>query len=328
MPGSFRWRNIPSGSGSQRDLSMGLDRIVVPLDGSATAEAVLPDVLRLMERPGVELALVHVAPSLDPLGFSPTAQQAKAYLREVQRRLAAAGVVARAVLMAGAPGPAILRRADKEDADLIGLTTLGHGGHNGLPVGRVAAQLLRRCRVPLLVRRPLPPGTAGDGPPAERPIRNVLLPLDGSDRALQALPTAVDFCRRHAARLFVLRVVDRAEAPGPAQAFLRDVEMQIQDQGVALTTAILGEGDAAEEILDVVGFHLVDLIVLSTHGHRGPNRPLVGRVAEAILRRAPVPLVMVRSAEGVDPPPADRPAALSDAPSSALLPKARAASSC
>ena len=298
---------------------MGLDRIVVPLDGSATAEAVLPDVVRLMHRAEVELLLIHVAPSLDPLGYSPAAQQGKAYLRSVQSRLAAVGVTARGILMAGAPAAAILRRAEKDDADLIAVTTRSDAALEGV-VGR----LLRLSRVPILIRRPVPPDQ--DAPPSERAIRNVLLPLDGSDRALQALPVAVQLCRRHAARLFLLRVCESGEpAPEePPAAWLRDVEVQAQDQGVAVTTAILGEGEAAAEILDVARFHLVDLIVLATHGRRGAGRSVVGRVAEAILRRSCVPLVVVRSAEEVGPPLSAHPAVLSDAPSSALLPKAAA----
>jgi nucleotide-binding universal stress UspA family protein len=304
---------------------MGLDRIVVPLDGSATAEAVLPDVVRLVHRAEVELLLIHVAPSLDPLGYSPAAQQGKAYLRSVAGRLAAAGVSARGILMAGAPAAAVLRRTDKDDADLIAVTAWGGTGRADGALGSVAARLLRLSRVPILVRRPAPPDAGA--PPADRTLRNVLLPLDGSDRALQALPVAVELCRRHAARLFLLRVCEPGdpEPDAPPAAWLRDVEVQAQDQGVAVTTAILGEGRAAPEILDVARFHLADLIVLATHGRRGAGRSVMGRVAEAVLRSSAVPLVMVRSAEEVGPPLSARPAVFSDAPSSASLPRTPAA---
>jgi nucleotide-binding universal stress UspA family protein len=271
-----------------------LERIIVPLDGSATAEEILPDLLRLVGGSTSELIVVHVAASLDAKGFSPAAQEAKAYLRPILGQLTEAGLRARGVLMTGPPAAAILRRTRKDRANLLAVTTHGGTARPRTAFGGVAEQLLHLSPVPVLIRRPHPIHRSA---PASRPIRNVLVPLDGSDRALQALPAAIELCRRFAARLFLLQIPlpqqDGAGARAFAETYLRDIEIRAQDEGVAATTTLVGEGTVVDEILDVARFHLVDAIVLSSHGRRGEDRPIVGHVTEAILRRALVPVLVV-----------------------------------
>ena len=60
---------------------------------------------------------------------------------------------------------------------------------------------------------------------------------------------------------------------------------------------VIGDGDLVDAILHYVSESGVDLIAMSTHGREGLRRVLLGSVAEALLRRSPVPVVVFRRSE-------------------------------
>jgi nucleotide-binding universal stress UspA family protein len=57
-------------------------------------------------------------------------------------------------------------------------------------------------------------------------------------------------------------------------------------------TAVIANGDLVDAVLHYVAANAVDLIAMSTHGREGLRRVLAGSVAEAVLRRSPVPVVV------------------------------------
>jgi nucleotide-binding universal stress UspA family protein len=54
-------------------------------------------------------------------------------------------------------------------------------------------------------------------------------------------------------------------------------------------------GDPIERITDYAAEHTVDLVVMGTHGRRGPSHWMIGSVAERVVRSAPCPVLVVRS---------------------------------
>lgn len=150
-------------------------------------------------------------------------------------------------------------------------------------------------------------------------IRNVLVPLDRSSFAEQALPPAIAIARRAQAQLHILHVrtlspplafqhVDWwADAVLQEEAeYLENVSRRIHDAtGVAPLTETR-EGSVA----DVIRRHglnvLADLIVMTTHGRTGLSRAWLGSVADAVVRQDSIPVLMVR--------PDDQPIALNEHP--------------
>lgn len=265
---------------------MPLERVLVPLDGSATAEAALPEIRRLLRGRGeTELLLFQAVASPDGAGA------ARDYLRRIEDGLAADGLRARPIVYDGPAADAIVLAAEREGADLIALATHGRGGLARAVLGSVTERVLRKAGVPVFAVRTAP------GAPARRGgagMRDILLPLDGSEHALRAFPAAVDMARLFRARLLVLWVLDAARDRARAEAHLARVETLAREEGVPLLS-LVEEGDPVDEILDVARFHEVDLIVMSTHGRRGLERLVTGSVTEGVLRKSPVPLVVVRS---------------------------------
>jgi nucleotide-binding universal stress UspA family protein len=147
-----------------------LQRILVPLDGTAPHESALTGAIPLARAFGAELHLVLVIPTLATLSgeqavtglLLPTTmralldlseQGAADYLEQAVARCRAEGVVARAQVLRGDIAPAVLGLAERLDVDLIVLASHGRTGLDALVSGSVAPRITgRRIRPLLLVR--------------------------------------------------------------------------------------------------------------------------------------------------------------------------------
>lgn len=143
--------------------------VLVPLDGSDLAEAILPDVTELCAFTGARcMLLTVVVPQLEP--GSPYMPQAPAlhrelleeaearsrgYLERVAADLAGAGVeTATAVVVHLAPASAVLETAREAGIGLIAMATHGRSGLRRLVLGSVGDKVLRGADVPVMLRRP------------------------------------------------------------------------------------------------------------------------------------------------------------------------------
>jgi nucleotide-binding universal stress UspA family protein len=132
----------------------GFHRILLPLDGSAGAEASLEPALALAASRQVAVLLVQVAPPLveDARTLLETRQDAQRYLTRIADRLDRRGIlVEQRVLVRGNPAAAIAGAAVRWEADLIALTTRPRGEGARVLLGSVADALVRRARTPVLV---------------------------------------------------------------------------------------------------------------------------------------------------------------------------------
>jgi len=140
-------------------------KILVPLDGSPRAEAILLPVIELACRLSAEVILLQV---IEPLPSRVTSgatsalaathiyeltTAAEAYLAGIRDQFAAEGVCARMLVLNGPVEEQILAAADREHVDLIAIASHGRGGLALLFYGSVAAALLQRASQPLLMVR-------------------------------------------------------------------------------------------------------------------------------------------------------------------------------
>ena len=140
--------------------------------------------------------------------------------------------------------------------------------------------------------------------------KRVLIPLDGSAMAEQALPHAVAQARHFHAELILLRVVEPfAHARGMSLADLEQIRQQtriwvdeyleriaadIQQEGVSVRKVTI-DGRPHTGIAEFAENNEVDLIVMSTRGQSGLSRWLMGSVADRVVRGANVPVQLVRT---------------------------------
>ncbi len=143
----------------------------------------------------------------------------------------------------------------------------------------------------------------------------IVVPLDGSPLAEQALPHAVAQASQFGADLILLKVMARLpevvfSAPAAvlsaermsaqlAQDYLEEVAAGIREQGVAVQVAAV-EGKPYVEIIRFAEEQGADMIVLSTRGQSGFSRWLLGSVADRVVRGATVPVLLVRCQEACE----------------------------
>jgi len=142
--------------------------ILVPLDGSPRAEAILPHVEDLAARYEAKVVFVRVIePVPYVMGPGPEgipvmlheqelkqrADQAREYLKAQQGEFRERGIAASVHILHGPSVEAILEAAEQEDADLIAIASHGRSGLSRVFYGSVAAGILHRADRPLLVVR-------------------------------------------------------------------------------------------------------------------------------------------------------------------------------
>jgi nucleotide-binding universal stress UspA family protein len=265
------------------------------------------------------LILVRVAPSADLVS------ETERYLRGVARELG--DVRVDCITRHGKPGREILAAASAAQADLIVMATHGRSGVQRVLAGSVSERVLVEASVPVLLMKP--------GGKRVGRLQTLLVPTDGTAGAALALGTAVGLARASGARLELVQAVepvptwvygaDYGGAPVyidptwedetllAARTYVDGIAERLEAAGLsargwARTGKAVSMVEAVAELTDA------DLIVMSTHALTGPARTLIGSTADALVRTASRPVLLMRRPGGdFDDQPAPDMQALVDA---------------
>jgi nucleotide-binding universal stress UspA family protein len=148
--------------------------------------------------------------------------------------------------------------------------------------------------------------------------RSILVPLDGSAFAEQALPWGVSIARRAGARLDLVRVhvlyalrdvtagwapfnpVLESECKHDEQLYLDATATMVSSMARVEVTSALLHGMTADGVLERLRDVQADLIVMTTHALGPVGRFFLGSVADELIRRAAAPVLLVPQRQ---PPP-------------------------
>ncbi len=140
-------------------------KILVPLDGSEFAEAVLPHVRELALCTGAEIVLLRVAvrpmytgaasePPSTVAALNESDQEPAAYLERVAGELREQGLKVTTEVCTGPVAETILEYAEGVHADLVAMSTHGRSGLARWFIGSVADKVVRAAKLPVLLARP------------------------------------------------------------------------------------------------------------------------------------------------------------------------------
>lgn len=298
-----------------------LRRILVPTDGSDSAEAAISLAIRLARKHDAEIVLCNTVDYITIAAetsaafavdladtFAAMDEAAKEILDAAAARLKAAEVKYSAYKIEGRPPVAIVSYAVEREVDAIVIGTRGLGGLPHLLLGSTAEGVLRTAAMPVFVvhasHRKIEP-TNGFG--------TILVAVDDSEPSDAAAAFGAELAAKDGSRLLLLNVIDsealheqsarygnyisavHEEWKREAGRLLESVGKEAKDVGAASAEALITFGDPAEEIVARAKTTNTGLIAIGTHGRRGLRRLTIGSVAEEVVRKSNIPVVVVRS---------------------------------
>ena len=145
-------------------------------------------------------------------------------------------------------------------------------------------------------------------------LKKILVPIDFSDNSKKALRYAVPFAQQFNASLLLVYIVEPTIYPsdfGFGQVGFPDVEKELEEKAAeelaTLRTTMVpnglpcitrvGTGIPFVEITQMAKDEEMDMIIVATHGRTGVEHILFGSTAEKVIRKAPCPVLVVRSEE-------------------------------
>ncbi len=145
-------------------------------------------------------------------------------------------------------------------------------------------------------------------------LKRILVPIDFSQPSKNALRYATSFAKHFRAELLLVYVVEPAVYPGDlsfGQIGIPHIEKEMRERGkkelerlvkehVAGQVASRAKIRTGKPFLEIIGMAKeedVDLIIIATHGHTGVEHIIFGSTAEKVVRKAPCPVLVVRSEE-------------------------------
>ncbi|MDH3445920.1 MAG: universal stress protein [Deltaproteobacteria bacterium] len=297
-------------------------KMLIPLDGSRTAEKVLPYARAIggfLKIPVELLAVVDIG----EMALHITASKARyldtmvddahrssgEYLKGISAK--ATGVNIKWTVEKGRPEDVIIEKASADKNALIAMATHGRSGVNRWLLGSIAEKVLRGSENPLLLVRGGDELEAGE----KVALNSVIVPLDGSELAEKVLPFVATLAKEMNLEVILFRAygipysvysgadgyaaVDfdklMAGVRDEAVEYLEKKSEEVKKQGVKKVSYVTKEGMSADEIIALGRATPDNLIAMCSHGRSGVKRWMLGSVTETVVRHSGEPVLVVRA---------------------------------
>jgi nucleotide-binding universal stress UspA family protein len=295
-------------------------KILVPLDGTAESNIALPLARTMARETGAPIALLRVVPQPAALAERTAFDETTEALKHIAAELASGGVEVEAIVRRGDVVDEILRACRELAADLVVMRTHGRAGVSRAVLGSVTQRVVAESGVPVVLLRP--------GGRRVTHLHKLLVPIDGSPGGAVALGTAVGLVKAAGAAMHLLEVAVQvptyvyagtiyggmgyidpaweADTLEHARAYVGAMVKRLRESGFGVDGEARQAPDIADAIVAMAEEVESDLIVMSTQALTGPARALLGSVADAVVRRAHCPVLLVHRDAAA---PVERPAA-------------------
>lgn len=293
------------------------DRMLIPVDGSPESQQTAEAASRLAERLDARLVLVRVEGALT----APARALADHHeLEHLAAMLRQHGLSVHSAIEFGQSDRALAAIAEAEGARLIVMPADRRSGFNAIRHPGAIGHLLGHISTPLLIWPASESGRARQGF-LDLAGSLVMVPLDGSPLAEHALPYAVGLAREYDRPLMLVHVVRPPEMLGmgpevhrserehqarterEAHAYLCATRQRLNQEYPHLSVqSMILRGEPWRELVRCAETHDGSILVMSTHGHGGVHRALLGSVSAHLARVTPLPLLIIPPNSALDEP--------------------------
>ncbi len=335
-------------------------KIVVGLDRSTLSLNVLESAIAFAQNCDAELKLVHVLVDSEPgapqfsgyfggplypslsvtvvesyqTAWNQFVEHAQSSLNQQISTACQSGVVATGTLLYGSPGAKLCEIAQTWDADLVIVGNRGRLGISELLMGSVSNYVLHHAPCSVLVVHSQNQTHTENHKPNNHPqnhavpteqLQRILVPLDKSDMARQAMKMAINLAKLCQAEIRLIHVIDGDEPGMPAKLIYNDSQYlwqhseglfteyqqewnyfindwwqwlqqrvdEIETEGVEAICDVM-QGRTGHRICEVAHEWPADLIVMGCRGLSGLQELLVGSVSHYVSHRAPCAVLVTR----------------------------------
>jgi nucleotide-binding universal stress UspA family protein len=291
---------------------------LVPLDGSAMAESVLPAVARLAALFKSRIILIHVIEKNAPQEIHgefhlTNSAQAQVYLDRIAATTFSPGLKVECHVHTAEiknVAESIVDHFNEFRHDLIIMCSHGHGRARDLLFGSIAQQVVSLGTVPVLlfpsaVQQPVMSGN----------WQRILVPLNDDPQHAQSIPVAATLAHSFQASVFLLMVIPTYaklsgewvttsrflpstterllnEAVDEGEEYLKRYKEELEKRGLPVSVNIL-RGEPVEVISDAVAQNSIDFIVLGTHGTVGAEAFWSGSIMPRICAKCKIPVLLI-----------------------------------
>lgn len=285
------------------------DQILIPLDGSQTAQRALPVAMSLAKAFHSEIDLVHVlgqslsdtTTQVDPLLWHMRKAEVETYLTSIAQMFTSHNLPAKRTILEGATAERLVAHAAAEEAELVIMSSHGQSGISGWNVSSVAQKVIARVNRSVMLVRAFQQQPVTEEPATPFHFQRLLVPLDGSRRAECILPVADKLALAYDATVWLIHTVNLSalthpfhspseEAPPPSDVATQyeqaatDYLHQTQAQMKSTTkTTILHGGSIITTLNRFAEQESIDLMLFSAHGHSNSKQPYGSIVTNAII---------------------------------------------
>ena len=302
------------------------EKILVPLDGSAIAQGILPCVKTLARRFGSTIVLFHAAEA--PVELDRQEKYAKEtidrirslalqYLAGVAKTLRRQRFKVETEMGLGGVARSITDFAEEEKVDLIAMSTHSRSGPARWMMGSAPDRVLRHTHRPVLLVRP-----TGESPVDAKPLplKRVIVPLDGSRAAQAVLPCVQEMAKTLKLEVVLIQVISAETTVqftpmGPdtwavptdvlqqidvlASGYLAGVGRELEREGISVRWDVL-RGAPAHSIVEFARETPGSMVAMTTHGRSGLRRWVLGSVADQVVRASGEPVLVIRPDAAAD----------------------------
>ena len=305
------------------------DPILVPLDGSLLAECVLSHAVTIARAFNSKVVLLRVldkdqqrvsAQLFDLLNWQIYKSEAVQYLDKIGARLEKSGLRSEAYVREGLGAELIIEFAHSQGMKLLILSSHGQSGVSQWGISSVAQKIILSAPTSLLIVRARQPANIEW---QEQAYERILIPLDGSRRAENALPMITQLARFHKSQIHLVHIVtmpemarqlpplsddielsDRIVARNREEStrYLEQIRLSSSLNDIPVQTHLLTSENAPAALHGLVDQENIDLVALSAHGYSGNTQWPYGSMVNNFILYSKVPLLIVQDLPTMEEP--------------------------
>ncbi len=287
-----------------------IKHILVPLDGSALAECVIPHVRAIASAFEARVTLMHVVETraaskdggvIDLLDWNLKKLQSRVYMESIMEQLSESGLKIDLEIQEGAPAERMIEFSRNNDVDLIVLSTHGRGGLNGWNISSIVQKIILRSHKSFLLVRAY---QASKEDPQKIHYNRLFVGLDSSTRAEFPIPVAVRLAQFNQSTLVLGTMIRKPEMlhqfplteeeqklanqvtehnRGVVTRYLDQLSRQISQQGVDTETSMGVSSTITKDLHLLAEEKKADMVILSAHGQTSVDRWPYGSVANSFI---------------------------------------------